>query len=51
MPVGDQSYLLTLACLLRAGILADPVPTYSPPAEPRDMPVAWRRLWGRLHVR
>jgi len=47
----DTAYLLTLAGLLRAGILADPVPTYTPPAEPRDMPLAWRRLWGRLHVR
>ncbi|WP_156394082.1 hypothetical protein [Methylobacterium sp. Leaf94] len=47
----DVSYVLTLANLLRAGILVDPVPAYTPPARPQDMPVARRRLWGRLHVR
>lgn len=30
MTKGDAAYLLTLACLLRAGILADPVPAYGP---------------------
>lgn len=47
MPVGDQSYLLTISALLRAEILADPIPAYAP----RDLPIGWHRLWGRLRAR
>ena len=50
MPVGDQSYLLTLAQLLRDGLTdpeIDPIADYRPGA----MPVGWRRLWGRLRAR
>lgn len=28
MTPADESYLLTIAALLRAGILADPIPAY-----------------------
>lgn len=42
MTPADQSFLLTLANLLRAGILADPVPPYDRPA--------WRRFASRVHA-
>lgn len=35
MTPADEAYLLTLAGLLRAGILADPVPAY----RPKDVPI------------
>lgn len=47
----NEVELAAIALLLRAGIYRQDVPTYDPPARPADMPFAWRRLWGRLHVR
>ncbi|WP_156630116.1 hypothetical protein [Methylobacterium sp. Leaf112] len=50
MSVGERQYLLTLAALLREGLLADPVPAYAPTAHPRGMPFGWRMVWGRIHA-
>ena len=42
MTPADQAFLLTIAGLLRAGILADPVPGYDRRA--------WHRVAGRVHA-
>lgn len=41
MTPADEAFLLTLAGLLRAGILTDPVPAY----RPQDLPIR-----GGLHA-